>query len=207
MHIMRIIDTKGQLCPAPLIATKRAMKETAKGDSFKVETDSKISLSNISRYLKDNNINFSTEESAGLWTLTITRGTSELSNTRPEDYCAPEIPHFNKGNFVVAFTSDKMGQGDDELGHLLMNNFIRAIKDLDVLPSKMVFYNRGVMLGVEDSPVVNNLKELGKMGVDLLFCATCVEFYSLGEKIRTGSLSNIFEIAQIMASSGNVVKP
>ena len=36
---MRIIDTKGQLCPAPLIATKKALKETILGESFIVLTD------------------------------------------------------------------------------------------------------------------------------------------------------------------------
>ncbi len=45
-----------------------------------------------------------------------------------------------------------MGDGDEELGHLLMINFIKAIKDLDILPGKMVFYNKGVTLGAEDSP-------------------------------------------------------
>ncbi len=204
---MRIINTKGQLCPAPLIATKRALKETDEGDSFIVETDNKVSFSNISRYLKDNHIIFAAGESEGLWKITITRGASGLKDTKPEEYCAPEIPHFNKGDFVVAFTSDRMGQGSDELGELLLNNFVKAVKDLDALPSKMVFYNSGVMIGSEDSPVVNNLRELEKMGVGLFFCATCVDFYSLNEKIKIGSLSNIFEIAQIMASSGNVIKP
>jgi len=56
------------------------------------------------------------------------------------------------GDFVIAFTSDKMGDGDEELGHLLMGNFIKAIKDLDVLPRKMVFYNKGVTLGAVESP-------------------------------------------------------
>ena len=203
---MRIVDTKGQLCPAPLIATKRALKETAEGDSFMVETDNQVSLSNLTRFLKDNHTNFSVDEAGGVWTLTITRGEADLNRTKPEDYCKP-IPHFSKGNFVVAFTSDKMGEGDNELGYLLMSNFIKAIKDLDALPSTMVFYNRGVMLGSETSPVAEHLSEIEKMGVILMFCATCVNYYSLEKKIKIGVLSNMFEIAQIMASSGNVIKP
>lgn len=204
---MRIIDTKGQLCPAPLILTKRAMKETPAGGSFKVETDSKVSLDNISRFLKDNQIEFSLEESDGIWTLTIIPGKSDFSKVRPEDYCRPEVPHFTKGNFVIAFASDRMGEGDPDLGKLLISNFIKAIKDLDALPSKMVFYNRGVMIGTIDSPLYDHLKDLESMGVDLLFCSTCAGHYSLTEKIRIGSLSNIFEITQIMASAGNVIKP
>jgi selenium metabolism protein YedF len=102
---------------------------------------------------------------------------------------------------------DKMGTGDDELGNLLMVNFIKAIKELDILPAKMVFYNRGVMLGKYDSQVIEHLKEIEKMGVKLLLCATCVKFYSLAEKIHIGTLSNMYEITQAMASATNVIKP
>lgn len=203
---MRIVDTKGLLCPAPLIATKRALKEISEGNSIQVETDSQTSLNNISRFLKDNHTDFSVSEQEGTWTITITKGKSDLSKPKPEDYCKP-VPHFTKGDFVIAFTSDKMGDGDAELGHLLIGNFISALKDLDSLPSKMVFYNRGVMLGAEDSPVADHLKKLETMGVELMFCATCTGYYSLREKIHLGTQSNMFEIAQIMASAGNVIKP
>jgi selenium metabolism protein YedF len=100
-----------------------------------------------------------------------------------------------------------MGEGEEELGRLLMTNFIKAIKDLDVLPGKMIFYNNGVKLGSLDSPVYENLNEIEKMGVGMLFCATCAKYYSLEEKIKVGTLSNMFEIAQVMASAGNIIKP
>jgi len=100
-----------------------------------------------------------------------------------------------------------MGDGEEELGHLLMCNFIKALKDLDKLPAKMVFYNKGVTLGSENSPVIDHLKEIEKMGVTLLLCSTCVKYYSLDEKIKIGTLSNMFEIAQALAAASNVVRP
>jgi len=204
---MQIIDTKGQNCPAPLIATKRALKDALVGDSFQIVTDNQISFSNISRFLKDNKTQFSFEESAGIWTLTITKVSAEYVHGNPEEFCTAAIPHFSRGNFIIAFTSDKMGDGEDELGHLLMNSFIKAIKDLDILPMKMVFYNKGVILGSDDSPVFDHLIELEKMGVDLLFCATCAKYYFMEEKIKIGTPSNMFEIVQIMASASNIIKP
>lgn len=204
---MKIVDTKGQSCPAPLIATKRTLKETQVGDSFKVLTDNKTSLDNLTRFLKDIKTKYSVEAKDGVWNLTITKLTAEVTQTRAEDYCVTEIPHFSQGNFIIVFSSDKMGDGDDELGHLLMINFIKAIKELDVLPRKMVFYNKGVTLGSDESPVAVHLKEIEKMGVGILMCTTCVKYYSLEEKIRVGTLSNMFEIAQVMASAANVLKP
>jgi selenium metabolism protein YedF len=204
---MRIVDTRGQQCPAPLIATKRTLKESKTGESFKVITDNITSFGNVSRFLKDNRIQFRTEEKDGIWTIIITKSTESEPSINDEDYCTTDIPHLKKGNFVIAFTSDKMGEGEEELGRLLITNFIKAIKDLDVLPAKMVFYNNGVKLGVIESPVYEHLEEIENMGVSLLFCATCVNFYSLQDRVKIGTLSNMFEIAQVLASAGNVVKP
>jgi selenium metabolism protein YedF len=204
---MRIVDTKGQLCPAPIIAAKKALQEAANGEIFKLLTDNKISLNNLSRFLKDNKTDFSVEEENGVWTLLITKPSADEIYTKAEDYCITEIPHLNQGDFIIAFSSDRMGTGEDELGHLLTINFIKAVKDLEELPSKMVFYNSGVKLGSVDSDAFDHLNELEKMGVQLFLCGTCAKYYNLEEKIKIGSLSNMFEIAQAMASAGNIVKP
>jgi selenium metabolism protein YedF len=204
---MRIVDTKGQLCPAPLIATKRALKETTVGDSFIVLTDNHTSFTNVSRFLRDNKTPFTVSEEKGVWTLTVTRTTGELTKPDAEEYCNTDVPHFKKGDFVVAISSDKMGEGDTDLGTLLMTNFIKAIHDLDILPSKMVFYNRGVFLGKNDSSILEILKDLERMGVSLFLCGTCINHYSLKDSITIGSVSNMFEIAQIMSSAGKVIKP
>ena len=55
---MKIVDTKGQLCPAPMIATKRALNEVPSGETFIVQTDNQTSFNNLSRFLKDNNTEF-----------------------------------------------------------------------------------------------------------------------------------------------------
>lgn len=204
---MRIIDTKGQLCPAPLIAVKKALKESAVGEPFIVLTDNKTSFDNLRRFLKDNKVDFQIIESEGVWTLTVTKTAGDVELSKAEDYCTTPIAHFEKGDFVVVFTSDKMGDGDDELGHLLVSNFIKALKDLEKLPGKMVFYNKGVTLASKSSPVIGHLKELEKMGVELLLCATCVNHYSIQSEVEIGILSNMFEIADVMTTAGRVVRP
>lgn len=204
---MRIVDTKGQLCPAPLIAAKRALKETAAGDSFKVLTDNQTSFNNLNRFLKDNKAEFTVSKEGTVWTLTIIKPGGDIPIENIEEYCTPEISHFEKGNFIVVISSDKMGEGDDKLGRLLIINFIKALKDLDRLPGKIVFYNKGVTLVSVDSLVIDHLRDLEKMGVELLLCATCVNYYELEEKINIGILSNMYVIAEVMASAGNIIKP
>src|ERR1035437_10195251 len=174
---MRIIDTKGQLCPAPLIATKRALKETPEGESIIVLTDNQTSFNNLCRFLKDNSTDFKVSEADGVWTLTITKISGELPHPNAEDYCTPSVSHFDKGNFVIVFANDKMGEGDPDLGYLLIGNFIKALKDLE------------------------------KMGVELLICATCVNHYKLESILGAGTLSNMYSIAEVMASAGSILKP
>ena len=82
----------------------------------------------------------------------------------------------------------------------LMTNFIKALKDLDKLPQKMVFYNNGVKLVTNTSPVIEHLRDLEKMGVELILCATCVNHYSLESVVGAGTVSNMYAIAEIMAS-------
>ena len=204
---MKTVDTRGQLCPAPLIATKRALKDTANGGSFLILIDNQNSCANVSRFLKDNNTAFSTVEKDGIWTLSVTKTTGELIKSNAEEYCSTDVPHFQKGDFVVAIASDKMGEGDDELGAVLMTNFIKAVHDLDILPSKMVVYNRGVFLARKDSESAVLLLDLERMGVELFLCETCINHYELQNEISIGTLSNMFEIVQIMASAAKVLKP
>ena len=95
---MQIIDTSGQKCPAPLIATKRALKETGTGDSFMLITDSQNAFNNISHFLRDNKAEFSSEELNGVWTFLITKKTSEILTKNPEDYCSQD--KLQEGNIL-----------------------------------------------------------------------------------------------------------
>jgi selenium metabolism protein YedF len=204
---MQIVDTKGQKCPVPIIEMKKALRASQKGETFIILTDNQTAFSNISRFLNDNKIMFTVSEKNGEWTFNITNETGENITTAAEDYCSAPIVHFEKGDFIIVFTSDKMGDGDDDLGHLLISNFIKAIKDLDRLPQKLIFYNKGVTLATKNSPVIEHLMDLEKMGVELILCATCVNYYALEESIGTGTLSNMYTIAEIMSSAGHIIRP
>jgi selenium metabolism protein YedF len=204
---MRVVDTKGQLCPAPIIAAKRALKETVSGESFIILTDNNTSYNNLSRFLKDNNTEFSVAEADGVWKLTVTKISPNIPKTKPEDYCQPVIPHFEKSDSIVVISSDRMGEGDEQLGKLLISNFIKAIKDLDRLPAKIIFYNSGVKLADKKSPVIDHLIDLEKMGVEIVLCATCVEHYKLAQSVSAGIQGNMFSIVEMMSAAGKIIRP
>jgi selenium metabolism protein YedF len=204
---MRIVDTKGQLCPAPIIAAKRALREVNENETFMILTDNKTSFENLSRFLKDNKAAFTVTESGGVWSFSVTRSGIVTDDIKAEDYCDTTVPHFHKGNFMVVISSDKMGDGDSALGHILMASFLKALKDLTDLPERIAFYNSGVKLMTKTSPVVDHLLDLEKMGVELILCGTCVNHYSLADEIASGTISNMYAIAELMSSAGKILKP
>jgi selenium metabolism protein YedF len=202
---MQTVDTRGQNCPAPIIMTKKVLKEVREGESFIVLTDNQVSFNNLTHFLRDNKTEFKTESMQGEWKLFVTRGNG--NPVKEEDHIAQVIPHFEKGDFIIVISSDKMGEGDDELGKLLIVNFIKAVKDLDKLPPRIILYNKGVTLAAKTSPVIENLIQIEKMGVEILLCATCVNYYKLENETGAGTLGNMFTIAEAMASAGKIIKP
>ncbi|HEX2921760.1 MAG TPA: sulfurtransferase-like selenium metabolism protein YedF [Bacteroidales bacterium] len=208
---MKIVDTRGQACPAPIIAAKKALKESVAGELFEILTDNLTSYNNLMRFLKDNKAATKVEKHEKHWKLTVSKANSESNGGIAEidagDYCSTEIAHFEKGDFIVVISSDRMGEGDIDLGNLLIGNFIKALKDLDKLPDKIIFYNSGVKLATKDSSYSVHLQDLEKMGVDIILCATCVNHYKLENAIAVGNLGNMFSIAEAMACAEKVIKP
>jgi tRNA 2-thiouridine synthesizing protein A len=69
---MIIVDTRGMTCPAPLIETRKALKESGRDEGFHIIIDRPGAFNNISSYLHDNGIEFTSEEADGTWSLFIT---------------------------------------------------------------------------------------------------------------------------------------
>ncbi|MBI4796029.1 MAG: sulfurtransferase-like selenium metabolism protein YedF, partial [Deltaproteobacteria bacterium] len=107
---------------------------------------------------------------------------------------------------VVVFASDRMGEGDPELGAILMRAFGQTLVQMEV-PKKLLFYNRGVFLTLNDSPVLAELKGLEEMGVELLVCGTCLDFYKVKERLAAGKVSNMFTILESQMQAGRIIRP
>lgn len=204
---MRIVDTKGQKCPVPIIETRKALRECNPGETFVVITDNKTAFSNISRFLEDNKIAFSVTEEKDIWTFNITNETGVAVTTQAEDYCETNKTVIPSGDYAVVISSEVMGQGDDDLGRKLMKSFFIALSCLDVMPSSVVFYNSGVKLTTDDSEVIGILREIENKGVGIYICGTCVDHYKIGERISIGRISDMYIITQKLSEAGNIIRP
>lgn len=121
----------------------------------------------------------------------------------PEVNCG-STPASNK---VVVIRSSVMGEGDPELGKVLIKGFIYALSQQEDLPKTILFYNGGAHLTCEGSASLDDLKELELRGVRILTCGTCLNFYGLSEKLKVGEVTNMYEIAETMSKASLIVSP
>jgi selenium metabolism protein YedF len=106
---------------------------------------------------------------------------------------------------VFVINSDKMGQGDEELGGCLMGNFLKTLLDAEKKPRMLVLYNSGVKLAAFGSPVLETLQSLENLGVEIICCGTCVNFYGLTDLIQAGRISNMREIVGVLTETQNTI--
>ena len=109
------------------------------------------------------------------------------------------------GAVVVAISSDRMGRGDDQLGEVLMRSFLHTLGEANHSPDTLIFFNSGVKLAVDESPVLEDLHRLETRGVKILLCGTCLGHFELKDKVAVGEISNMYAITETMLGSGGVV--
>ena len=113
----------------------------------------------------------------------------------------------NSGEKVVVIKSEFMGDGDNELGKVLIKGFIYALSQQDELPQTMLFYNGGAKITSEGSESIEDLKALEEKGVKIFTCGTCLNYYGLTEKLCVGEATNMYEITKKMTEASLIVCP
>jgi selenium metabolism protein YedF len=205
---MKIVDTRGLTCPAPLIKTRQGLTEAAEGEAVQVIIDNRTSLGNVKRYLADNKLTFTVREEGDLAYVTVTRGENTEINANETVYCAPEAAVTpRKRKTVVAVTSEKMGSGDDELGAKLMITFFRTLVMVEPAPDSVVFYNSGVKLAMDDSPVLDFIKELIAKGTSVYLCTTCINHFQIKDRLPVGSFSDMYQILNLLKDADHIIRP
>ncbi|MFA5843975.1 MAG: sulfurtransferase-like selenium metabolism protein YedF [Coriobacteriia bacterium] len=88
----------------------------------------------------------------------------------------------------ILIMSDRMGSGDDELGRLLMRNFLYSLAREEGQPAAVLFSNGGVRLACEGSESLDDLRLLVENGVAVRACGTCLDFLGLKESLAVGEV-------------------
>lgn len=99
---------------------------------------------------------------------------------------------------IILIQSEVLGRGDNELGTMLMANFLRLLGESEDKPKTIVFWNSGVRLACEGSVVLEHIKKLEGQGVEILACGTCLEYFELKDKLQSGKPTTMVKSIQSM---------
>jgi len=190
---MKSLDVRGMACPGPVVSVKRAL-ETAEGE-LRVLLDDGAPRENVKRFAQGRGYQVQEEPLEGAFAFTITGAQKPAAAVSGR-----------AGAVVMLIGSDRLGDGPEELGRLLMRNFIMTLLELPELPDRMLFINTGVLLTARGSEVIEVLEALGNRGVEVLSCGICLDFFKKKELLGAGGVTNMFTIAESLLQAGSVVR-
>ena len=190
----KIVNAQGLSCPQPVLLTKKAMQES---DDILTIVDGPDQAENVARMAR-----------AAGWTAQIDGKEDGIyvRVTRPQG-----VPQEIKsaapagGPLVLIVPEDIMGRGERELGTVLIRAFFHTLLEVQPRPDVIIFFNTGVRLAVEGSPVLEDLRALAEQGVQILACGTCLGYFELKDQLAVGTVSNMYAIAETMLGAGRVV--
>ena len=105
---------------------------------------------------------------------------------------------------IFLIQSEGLGRGDEQLGSMLMANFLRLLGESEDKPRTLIFWNTGVRLLCQGSRVLKHLKWIEEQGVELLACTTCLEYFDLTDKLVVGKPTTMMKSIQYMLDEGIV---
>jgi selenium metabolism protein YedF len=196
---MKQIDAKGLACPAPVIQTK-AIIEKESPESIDVIVDNEAASQNVSRFLQSRHYKVTLEQQGNDFHV---QGQKDPDNTlEPASQPQPKPDH---QKILVMISSDKIGNGDDELGEKLMVSFLKTLTEMGSDLWRLVFVNNGVKLTIDQSLVLEELKHLEKTGTHILVCGTCLTHFNLLEQKKVGQTTNMLDIVTSMQLADRVI--
>jgi len=193
---MKKMDLRAHQCPYPVVQTRKEMLDNP-GTSFSVLVGDETARDNVSRLAKSMGYVIDIDDAEGGYALGLTPAGDRATQSGVQPASGPTI---------AFLTSDAMGSGNDELGRLLMKNYLFTLTEMETVPDKMLLVNAAVRLACEGSDALEALEKIACMGTDVAACGLCLEFYKLKEKLAIGRTTNMLEIAESLQSSGRIIR-
>jgi len=187
-------------CPQPVIETKQALAGATA--PLLVIVDNEASATNVRRFAESQGAQVSVHPKGSDFHLQIEPG-QRAPMAEPPIVCATT----GAGGTVVFVACEGMGRGDGELGTILMEAFLDTLSQFKGEISHAIFVNAGAKLAVHGSPVLEQLRQLEELGVEVLVCGTCLDFFGIKDKLAVGSISNMYAIIETLVQARRVIKP
>ena len=115
---MKKIDCLGMACPMPVINTKKYF-DSIEERVAEVLVDNEVAKNNICKYAEGCGYNFDASEKEGNYIIKIEKNGENKIEKKEDD-------------FVIVLGTDKLGQGNDDLGTILMKGYLYTLSESGV---------------------------------------------------------------------------
>jgi hypothetical protein len=60
---------------------------------------------------------------------------------------------------------------------------------------------------MDDSPVLESLKELVAKGTSVYLCTTCISHFGIKSRLPVGSFSDMYQILNLLNDADHIIRP
>lgn len=191
------IDARGKACPQPVIMAKKEIDGGCR--DLTILVDNRTAVENLTRL----------GNSAGMQVTAGDNGNGLFVRLTGEGKIVEEpiiaCPATGNG-YAVFIGKDVVGAGDYELGYNLMKMALYTLAQGDSVPAYVLIMNAGVKLPAgEEQQVIDSLMTLLEKGSIILVCGTCLNYYGIADRLKVGTVSNMYDIMSAMQRADKVI--
>lgn len=189
----KIIDARGKNCPIPVIMAKKEIDSNI--DFFTLLVDNETAVENLKRLANNSDYETIIVEDNSDFKVEFTREASADRETKKD----------SDKTWAVFVGREGIGDGDIELGSSLLKMFFYTLTQDENIPSYILFMNDGVKATTNNDQVIEQLITLSEMGAVILVCGTCLNYYNITDKLKVGTVSNMYDIVNAMKAVDKVI--
>lgn len=136
---------------------------------------------------------------------------AQAISQRPMSVLLPEpLLEFSQGSEArptVVFRSEHLGEGNPVLGDQLMKELFQALLAYPEAPQALLFYNTAVYLVLDDSLVLDAMRQLAARGCEILACKTSLQILAPGRTPAAGRAAPLAELTDRMRQARQLLWP
>lgn len=188
---MRTIDCRDMPVPKPVVLTKSTLDELPEDSAVTIIVNCDMSEDNILAYAQNKGYFVKSElKNAGVF---ITIAKSNSCNIAKFQNEKKQIE-----SRAIIISSDCIGRGI--YGDALMQEFLDSILVQKILPSKLIFINKGAKLTCANhqSSTLITLKKIEDKGVNIFVSLSSLEELELQKSHKIGTMISMFDLVETM---------
>lgn len=190
-----MIDARGIACPRPVLMMKAELEKISEG-VVTIIVDNKGSSINVKNFCEANGCTVTVTEKDGCYQIDAAKGyTCDIAEDKSTDK-----------NIVVFISGECVGSEEPELGKMLMKGFVGNLKNNTPLLKTLILVNNGVRMTTVNEETVAMIKELEAMGVEILSCGACLNYFNIVDELKVGKVTDAHTVGTRLYDADKVIR-